>query len=405
MSVIILNRMYVGRYLEENIGHEVINLFKADNGGNYIYINHDGKINPEYDNDVKAVLLVKYVEKGVMEVIAKAEELEQIAINRKNPQLENDEQRRYIDEHKITYGGVPLYKIYKQDEYFISVTLKVGKLLKVKEPLYLVEDESKKTVYQNHCFLPDKHFSSQSLKMYYPQDAFKTDYEAMAEMINNDSLWESENTTSKIDVNEIQSFNQNKNFLSVIRKENDELVFSNMLGYFYEQNRPVFVDFAKKVLNIPSISTDFDVYREKGDIDLWIEDGHSIIVIENKIKSKINGEKHDTNSETIQSQLSKYYEYATKNSNGKNVYAFLFTPNYNHIDLKYYDCGSKYSIVNYSDIYSYYFNHAGEMLHVNYFTEFIDGLHLHSNAIDTSNFEIMKSRFITQIKRIREQEK
>lgn len=402
MSVIILNRMYVGRYLEENIGHEVINLFKTDSGDNYIYINHDGKINPEYDNDVQAVLLVKYVEKGVMEVIAKAEELEQVALNRKNPELENKEQREYVDKNNVTYGGVPIYKIYKQDEYFISVTFKVGKLLKTKSPLYLIEDESKRTLYENHCFLPEKHFSNQSLKMYYPETVFKNDYKAMMDMINNESLWEAENSTSKIDINEVQTPYQTKNFLSVIGKENDELVFSNMLGYFFEQNRSVFVDFAEKVLNIPSMSTNFDVYREKENIDLWIEDDNNIIIIENKIKSKINGEKHDTNSEAIQSQLSKYYVYAIKNSNGKRVYAFLFTPDYNHIELKYYDCGSKYSIVNYSDIYDFYFNNAGKMLHISYFTEFIDGLHLHANKVDTSNFETMKNRFIVQIKKILE---
>lgn len=41
MNTIILNRMYAGSYLDEdeNIGHEVINLFRDDNGSNYIYIN------------------------------------------------------------------------------------------------------------------------------------------------------------------------------------------------------------------------------------------------------------------------------------------------------------------------------------------------------------------------------
>ena len=29
MNTIILNRMYAGSYLDENIGHEVINLFNA----------------------------------------------------------------------------------------------------------------------------------------------------------------------------------------------------------------------------------------------------------------------------------------------------------------------------------------------------------------------------------------
>ena len=37
-SGIVLNRMYVGNYLNNNLGHEVINLFKADNGNYYINI-------------------------------------------------------------------------------------------------------------------------------------------------------------------------------------------------------------------------------------------------------------------------------------------------------------------------------------------------------------------------------
>ena len=75
METIILNRMYVGSYLDEseNIGHEVINLFKDDNGSNYIYLNESGAIAKTYNDTVKAVLLVKYVEMGVFEVIAKAE--------------------------------------------------------------------------------------------------------------------------------------------------------------------------------------------------------------------------------------------------------------------------------------------------------------------------------------------
>ncbi|MBQ5777031.1 MAG: hypothetical protein IIW06_08615 [Bacteroidaceae bacterium] len=36
---IVINRMYVGDYLSENLGHEVINFFKADNGRHYIYLN------------------------------------------------------------------------------------------------------------------------------------------------------------------------------------------------------------------------------------------------------------------------------------------------------------------------------------------------------------------------------
>ena len=83
-STIILCKMYAGRYLEENIGHEVINLFRADNDNNYVYINDDGRIAEKYNNTVSAVLLIRYVEEGVFEVIAKAEDLEQVLFRGKS---------------------------------------------------------------------------------------------------------------------------------------------------------------------------------------------------------------------------------------------------------------------------------------------------------------------------------
>ena len=59
-DVILLTRMYVGTYLQDNIGHEVINLFRSDNGNNYIYVNEDGKINPKYNDSVKATCTKNY---------------------------------------------------------------------------------------------------------------------------------------------------------------------------------------------------------------------------------------------------------------------------------------------------------------------------------------------------------
>ena len=42
--LIIINRMYAGKYLAEgeNIGHEIINLIRSDNGNNYLWLNADG---------------------------------------------------------------------------------------------------------------------------------------------------------------------------------------------------------------------------------------------------------------------------------------------------------------------------------------------------------------------------
>ena len=129
-SVIILTRMYVGEYLEENIGHEVINMFKDDNGDNYIYVNHDGLINQNYNDKVKAVLLVKHVEKGVLEVIAKAEELVQVLYKTGNVQEEAQSQIDYINKNNIRYGGALLHEVHNNSpEEKRTITFKTGKLL------------------------------------------------------------------------------------------------------------------------------------------------------------------------------------------------------------------------------------------------------------------------------------
>lgn len=48
MKEIVINRMFTGKYLRDNIGHEVINLFQADNGKYYVYLNDIGIIGKEH---------------------------------------------------------------------------------------------------------------------------------------------------------------------------------------------------------------------------------------------------------------------------------------------------------------------------------------------------------------------
>ena len=71
----------------------------------------------------------------------------------------------------------------------------------------------------------------------------------------------------------------------------------------------------KNVLGVKIFENEFSILREKANIDLLIVEKNNAIVIENKIKSNINGicERHDIGSELIQSQLKKYREYVEKN--------------------------------------------------------------------------------------------
>ena len=80
-SVIVLNAMYAGEYLNENMGHEIINLFKTTNSikvgdvdyRNFIYLNPYGNFNKDYAGAVSDMLMVISVPKeNKFEVVAKA---------------------------------------------------------------------------------------------------------------------------------------------------------------------------------------------------------------------------------------------------------------------------------------------------------------------------------------------
>lgn len=423
METIILNRMYAGSYLEENIGHEVINLFKDDNGSNYIYINSSGAIDKKYNDSVKAVLLVRHVERGVLEVIAKAEGvkweegLEQVYY-KDDEAIEN--QNKYIEDNEITYGDVLLSDIYKNGYGEIRITFKADEVIKVKKPVFLITDEDKLDKYENPYSLHEKNFATTSLKMYYTDKDHPQDFQALKDLLNDSEIWCDENTTEKIkEIDEFYSYDSHEGFLSVIKKEDDELVMSNLFFYIFNKEKNVFKKFVKEVLGIPDFDRDYTIFREKDNIDLLIETKGPIIVIENKIKSKINGENPKSPGKNIESQLSKYVKIACKNycvndkqdckkicgdekqdckKVPKKLNFYIFAPDYNQMDLDKYKCGHRYEIITYKKIYEFYCKNAGKMLDVEYFKEFLYALKMHKESIDNTNYEKMKRKFIRNIR-------
>ena len=75
---IVLNRMYTGSYLSTNLGHEVINMFQADNGKHYLYLNARGNFAKEHTNQISDMLLVRYAGDNRVEVLAWANGLHEI---------------------------------------------------------------------------------------------------------------------------------------------------------------------------------------------------------------------------------------------------------------------------------------------------------------------------------------
>ena len=81
---IIINRMFSGEYLENegNIGHEIINLYKPDNGDKYyLYLLPYGDYSSDHGStktNIDAVLLVRGRTKDCVEVLAKATGIKRI---------------------------------------------------------------------------------------------------------------------------------------------------------------------------------------------------------------------------------------------------------------------------------------------------------------------------------------
>ena len=408
---IIINKMYNGNYLLEggNIGHEIINLYKADDGKNYIYLNSQGTIELSHGDNILTVLMVRKTVTNTYKVLAKAEGVR--ILDFADSKLPRQERYQGQLDLGLTYDGVKLVDIFDQnvfrgsieDEKNAYTTFVADKVIKPKDQLYITDDESlsgESTIYIRTA----KGFGSQTLREYYNEFDKPDSFADLNQIIENGELWEDADTTQRI--SELPKILKDPyfNFLNIIRKEDDELVFSNMFAYYFDQNREAFSRFAREVLHV-DIQPDFVIKREKRNIDLLISDEKHVVAIENKIKSSINGvdERHDINSDLVQSQLNKYYEYITSDDeySTKKPSSFVFLPNHNRIDLRRFSCGDKYTIVYYREIYSFFISNRDLFEGVPYFDDFVHAMYKHTKDIDNDLEEEMQRRFLVAIHKVK----
>lgn len=403
-DTIIIERMYAGKYLSENIGHEIINTFKTDNGENYVYISPWGTINEKSQN-TKAVILVRLINQHCYEVIGYASELSLILSQeamrnaKEAGAIDDGRQRNAIVKNNISYGGLLINDILSEHDNTVYVTFKANKYRNVnrKNKIYIVDDE-KAVLNDSYIFIPEFKFSRQSLKLYAYKDTRTRAYEALEEMINTKMYWERENTSKMIQESEV--VNSKFGILDIIGKSDDELVYSNWMGHYFSNFSNVQKRFVNEVLHIGT-GENMLVKREYHNIDLWLENSNHIIVIENKIKSGINGvdnERHDLKANGIQSQLSTYYSFAEGEAKAtdRQTHYFIFLPDYSYKDedLSMYLMHDKYTIVRYSEISSF-FDRVSD--NVPYIEEFRKALKKQASPYYKDLYQTMEERFINKI--------
>ena len=435
---IVLNRMYAGDYLSNNLGHEVINMFQADNGKHYLYLNAYGNFGKDHLGQIGYMLLVKYHSEGLLEVIGKAEGLTDVdgadaklsqdykSLNPNISQIQNE----YIERENITYGGVPIRKIFNDaEQQNIFITYKATRLYKPTKRIFIgygVKADIVLTGYKQ---------AKTSLKTYvYPEGTFnvdqkresieekKTDYRKLIGLIEKKDLWDESNERINDDILKIKS--RDMSIFDICQIQNDENRFSYALAYFMTQPqyKKLWQNFFKQYG--VELSENYSVTREEsakieddkwnhaesqsgGRIDLLIRDEKNIIVIENKIKSDINAIASDGDDSTQLNRYVNYIKWCTQGDKpsskrpdiGKKAHFFILTPNYNIPEIRD-DMKKYYKTITYRDLYDF-LKITSVVKEDSNFKAFFEAMHRHThdNVNDYLYYDMLE-KFVRRINEI-----
>ena len=424
---IVLNRMYVGDYIVSNLGHEVINLYQADNGEHYIYLNSTGDFVKAHQGRIGYMLFVKYYGKGEVEVIGKAEGLEDVYAS--NPEIKQKQIDFIRSEGGITYGGASILDIFKgSEQQNVFITYKAQKVYESRSDRRIFirfYNENNESCTCRHepgdivISLQGYRQAKASLKQYiYPDGTYKgdlsrsnveekkRDYRKIFDTLICDSaLWvESHN---RVDYEELNISSQRRvSLFDICQIQNDENKFSNALAYFMERTEyfPLWRDFFRR-FGI-ELTEGFTVSREEsctngGRIDLLVRDQDDLVVIENKIKSDINSIEEDGEGK----QLRRYFDYANCRVSqsdcpdfGKTIHYVILTPKYNIPVIEDEQMRDAYKVVTYADLYDYLTENISVFKHDINFVSFYDAMHRHTHDnVNDYLFYEMQDKFIRRI--------
>ena len=375
-KTIVLNRMYAGSYLSTHLGHEVINMFQADNGKHYLYLNSKGNLE-ETGACATEMLLVMHVGGKRVEVIGLAKELKPVAgaqcslprnlttinssvLEKQREYILNEEKNKEGDEGGIHYGGVPLLDLFGtggQQNVYVSYEVGENNFFVPNGRLFLCFDE--KEAQDEDIILNEHNFASTSLRQFIQEG--NKDYEELISVIENKDMWHVCNekvVRGTYTPHDISLFD-------ICRIRHNENCFSDALAYFMEKYPELWAGFFR-VLGI-SLNDNFAVSREVdakinsekynentgGRIDLLLSDDNSLIVIENKVKSDINKIERDFG--VNQDQLDRYenfikYLISNNKVKQKQYKLFVLAPDYSKLNI---GNDKEFKLLKYSQICNY----------------------------------------------------
>lgn len=387
--------MFTGGYLGDNIGHEIINLFKADDGNNYIYLCKDGRYTRK--DLPKYVIQVRHHCTRTLEVISIAE-------------IESKITKQEID--NIKYGGVTIVDIFKENEEQGTdtyITFKATNVIKPTpdQPVYIAYEGNRVKVNISTPFIKPTIILNEKVvvngKVKYNFDVCEALRNYIYYNENQDSDYFKLNSLIK------NAFSNNRDWQPVSEQlgltvkdsskiyatpgdiygiSNLELPYSNAFKFFIEKYPQLLSGIFGEICSYFDMHRNYQITRierEWRNIDILIEvDNKLVIVIENKIFSDLNGKK-----ENEITQLDKY-ELIITNEDKYNAYEKIFIlllPDHNNINIDNYTNWHKlfYSIVS---------SYLDEFVKTNNDEQLKDFAEMVSRHSDKDyNYSVMKRRF------------
>lgn len=362
----------------ENIAHEAINKFAADDGYRYFFLCDDGKIRS------KTILDGTYINSDDKNYCIEKAEL--ISYSK----YESGDKGRYCltqwvnklslvsveDESKITYKDIPVRKIFKEN----SFTKKTGFMI-IKSsneelfPCVTFKSEGQckkpKNIGEKLFQYDDPTFTTPLCKMMRQFIIEGTELFNAIEAIIKGSNFEEEKP-----LNFESELPEENSILSIIGRKERETYVSSLIAYLFQCAPKVLEKFLDCKLG------NYSIYREEKNVDILVREENKIIVIENKINASVNEEEKKDWDKLINSkeknevlinkinklipddrkpsQLQKYYKLACyyaclQGLDIQNVQCFLLCPEYKktHYDVarNKYAAGDKYVIKSYKELY------------------------------------------------------
>lgn len=414
---IVLNVMYNGKYLNENMGHEVINLFKDDKGRNFLYLNPYGNFSSTSKLKVEKMLMVIPVpKKNMFEVVALATGLTEVfkPVQNYNPMLDRNKktdanlkayekvrksQLEYIEKNGITYGRVPLDQLFGEDQQqAVYITYQAKEVQRPKKRIFISFQDGRNTETDESIYLSLETYKQAKMaqKQYITMQSDtdnRLDWHLLNDrMLENTEMWEEYPSE---DIKSILGYKPKEySLFDICGIADSELAFSNALAYYIKKYTHLF----KNVFGLTSEKV--SVEREHEYIDILIKDGEKRIIVENKIHSAINRKKSDKDGE---SQLNRYWEQLTEKEGiaESDVTAFIICPEYAveqmREDMKQYKYQEKYDIISYETLWNL-LKDVDETYGDVQFGIFVSALQKHSyDSLPKTKYEEMKNKFINRI--------